>query len=503
MSEAIRPHLVIVSYWLVMVLAAAFFLRLACSLCRTGMPTWRRAIISTIVVTFLAYLAFDFMSYIIMRGMEEMQVLIPPWYGYNYWFRESIALKWYIISQAGAVRFLPFVVAIVVGSFLEFVVLQAQVTFGVGLLIVILQWGATVATGYILSLVYGVVLAGIGWTLQPTSVAKAPSHNAARAEAKHGKTVTAKKSTSHAKSGKSHSGHDAKSASATQPRQDAKTAEGKPPTQADSQDSEPQTLEIIEHHIDAAAQDPREFLSHTGENLKAYANSHLEELQEELEPVTQRLPEPVRNFLAQGGWWVVIGVTGFIALLWLRAILRRLGGAFRRPKRRRKKSRKTATPSITREKLAWITGGLTERGPQQFTVKGIPARLRLVILSPGTRDVSDLSEDMADRVLDWIKPGMAQVASYDQPGIRVWPPFYSTDGFAIALATNVPIPEAKGMKSRWILASGRIQIGRVLINVGLALYADLPNSFRLMKVKGDRWLSVLNVEKTREEAAMR
>src|SRR5438552_17925200 len=109
MSEAIRPQVIILAYWLVMVLIAAFFLRMACSLCRTGMPTWRRSIISVLLVTFLGYLTFDFTSYLLMRSMEDIGVQVPSWYAYNFWFREPLALKWLIISHAGPFRFLPVV----------------------------------------------------------------------------------------------------------------------------------------------------------------------------------------------------------------------------------------------------------------------------------------------------------------------------------------------------------------------------------------------------------
>jgi hypothetical protein len=456
------------------------------------MPTWRRSIISTLLVTFLAYLAFDFTSYLIMRSMEDVALQLPSWYGYNFWFREPIALKWYVVSQAGALRFLPFIVAIVVASFLQFIVLQAQVSFGWGLLIVILQWGATIVAGYVVSLSFGVVLNTIGWTSQPTSVARAPAQPAKQAQAKSARVRQKGKATAGKKTPKTEKSIET-----------AEDTKGQSPDQSQQVHEEPNALEIIQNEVEGAARSPRDYLQYASENLKSYADSHLDELREEVEPVTRHLPEPVRKFLDSGGWWAVLGVTGFIALLWLRSILRRLGGAFRRPRRKKNKRLKKGARSIAKEKLAWITAGLTERGPQQVTVKNLPARLRLVILSPATRDASDIAEEMADRVLDWIKPGLANVASYDPPGVRVWPPFYSADGFAVALAANVPIPEPKGMKSHWVLVAGQIKIGRVGIHVGLILYADETNSLRLIHVRGERWLSVLGVGETSEEAAIR
>ncbi len=125
-----------------------------------------------------------------------------------------------------------------------------------------------------------------------------------------------------------------------------------------------------------------------------------------------------------------------------------------------------------------------------MTVKRLPARLRLVILSLGTRHTGELTEDMADRVLDWIKPGLAAVASHESPAVRVWPPFYSAEGFATAVAANVPIHEPKGMKSHWVLAAGQVKMGRTIIYVGLAVYTEEASSLRMIRVKGEHgWIS--------------
>jgi hypothetical protein len=114
----------------------------------------------------------------------------------------------------------------------------------------------------------------------------------------------------------------------------------------------------------------------------------------------------------------------------------------------------------------------------------------------GTQGGGGLSEDMADRVLDWIKNGLAEVAAHDGPGVRVWPPFYSADGFATALQNNVPIPEPPGRRSHWVLMAGSVRMGRLVIHVGLLLYAEDANSLRLIKVKQEQWLDSLAIEKT-------
>ncbi len=161
------PYVIPLAYWLVIIVLAAFFLRLACSLCRTDMPSWRRALVSVLVVTFLAYVTFDFTSYLIMRSMDGRLFQLAPWYGYSVWFREPLGLKWYIVGYAGPLRFVPLLLALAVAGILQVIVLQVQVNFGFGLLIVVLQTAATVVAGYLVALVFGVALSALGHALQP------------------------------------------------------------------------------------------------------------------------------------------------------------------------------------------------------------------------------------------------------------------------------------------------------------------------------------------------
>src|SRR5262249_16223907 len=133
----------------------------------------KRSFVSVFVVTILAYIAFDFSCYLTMKTMDGVLFQLPPWYSYAFWFREPIGLKWYLVSQAGPLRLVPFALGLFVAALVQFVVLQADVTFGFGLLIVVLQWGATVVAGYIVSLLFGVVLSAIGATLQSEAARKA------------------------------------------------------------------------------------------------------------------------------------------------------------------------------------------------------------------------------------------------------------------------------------------------------------------------------------------
>jgi hypothetical protein len=486
MAALLHPHVILLAFWLIMIVLAAFFLRLACSLCQAGMPSWRRSFVSVFVVTLLAYFTFDFASYLTMKTMDGVLFQLPPWYGYSLWFREPIGLKWYLVSLTGPLRLVPFALGVFAAGLVQFVVLQADVTFGFGLLIVVLQWVATVVAGYMVSLLFGVVLSAIGATLTPES-ARMAFESVPRQTAPQQPTA---RQNAAAAGQKTTTGNN-KATAVQQGTAQERRAGGKAAGQPGSQD-------VMEQQADKVT---REEVAQTTAKVKAYANSYLDELRAQTAPITKHLPQPVQEFLDKDGWWWVLGVSGLIALLWVRSIVQKLTGVGHKPKgKKRKKRRATGAPPKLREDLKWLGEGFGAGGPQRLVVKGLPARLRLVVLSMGNKSGGDLSEEMADRVLDEIKPGLAEITSYDNPGVRVWPAFYSSDGFATSLASNLVLPEPKGMKSHWVVMAGEVRMGRLLIHVGLALYAQKANNLRFVPVKGERWLNSLTVEKVPETA---
>jgi hypothetical protein len=468
---------------LVMVVFSAFFLRMACSICGMDLPSWRRCFVSVVIVTFLSYLVFDFTGYLVMRTLADTGLQVPPWYGYRHWFREPLGLKLAIIQHSAFLRYLPFIFALCAAGVLQVIVLQAQVTFRFGLLIFAMQWGATILTGYILLLVLGVGLESLGWKPGP-----APNEQA-QAQDK-GKQPPPRKGRKVGQRPKKGVG---------------KKTTPAPPEPADSHatGSEQGSSTGLRHDAEAAAAASKEYLEHAGKNLRAYADTYLDEVKEAAAPVTKHLPEPVQQFLERGGWWAIFGVLFLIILLWLWSILKRLAGALSHPRRRRKKKVPKKLAGSLRESLKRIGEAYTEEGPRQVTVKGMPARLRLVVLSPGGNSAGQLTPAMVDRVLDWIKPGLAEVTTGDFPRIKVWPPFYSLDGFATAFAANVPIPGPKKEPTRWVLVAGQVKMGKALVQVGLALHADEATTLRNVKVKGEHWLDIIGVKETRQLAGAR
>jgi hypothetical protein len=481
MTALLSPHVILLVFWLIVIVIAAFLMRMACSLCQADIPTWRRAIISVVVVTFLAYLTFDFTAYMILRSIQDVVIQVPPGYGYNHWFREAIGFKWEVISHAGPLRYLPPIFALCVAGILEVVVLQAEVTFRWGLVIFLLHSGATLAAAYVLSLVFGVALDAVGWTAQPVNVAPSSGEVQGQGGPKDAPGPGAKKQDKFAsKQGPtSHKGPGGGAMAAST------------------------SLQTPEQHSDGAVDKQLASAKDVLHNLKNYANSHLEEVKEELAPVTRYLPQPVHDFLDAGGWWLLFGIIGLIALLWLRSIVRKLRGALTWPRKKRKKHRTKKIAINLKIKLAKIGEAVTEEGPKVVTVNSMPARLRLVVMSVGSRNSGELHEEMADRVLDWIKPGLAQVSARDYPAVHVWPPFLSSSGFAQAVRANVIFPELAGEKSPWALVVGQVKMGQAVINVALGLYAEEPNTMRVLKVSGTQWLSVVGVQESSEAALSR
>jgi hypothetical protein len=468
MSSILTPQVILLTYWLAIVAIAALFLRLACSLCQADIPSWKRAIVSVVLVTFLAYLTFDFTLYMIMRSMQDVIVNVPPGYGYNHWFREPLALKWMVVGQAPAMlRWLAPIFALCIAGILQVIVLQADVTFRWGLIIFLLQTVATAVAGYILMLVLGVGLQAIGWTPQPVTVAQSqgPSQGPPQQQASAKSAAKGKSSKS---SGK-------------------KAAASAPPANVASLQPRDQDHQGAGEKAAATVQDVLR-------NVKNYADSHLEDINEELAPVTRHLPQPVNDFLRGGGWWLVFGVIGIIALLWLRSIVRRIRGAVATAMpMTTKKPRTKVIPINLKVRLAKIGEAVSEEGPTQIVVHGVPARLRLVVMSVGSRNAGALTAEMADRVLDWIKPGLAAVMLEDYPAVHVWPAFFSSSGFASAVAANVVFPKAAGTPTRWAVVVGQVKMGKAVVNVALGLRTEEPTSMRIIKVSGNQWLGVLKV----------
>src|SRR5581483_1258989 len=183
----------------------------------------------------------------------------PPWYGYHLWFREPIGLKLAIIGHGGPLKYIPYIFGLCAAGVLQVIVLQAQVTFRMGLVIFALQWAATLVAGYLVSLVMGVGLSAIGWQPEPPPVAPTPTPEQAREMAK------------------------ARQARAPKGRRVAKGPESAEEKKDDKAGSAQGSLQVIEREAGDAAKASGDYLKEAAGNLKEYAESHLEEFKEDLD----------------------------------------------------------------------------------------------------------------------------------------------------------------------------------------------------------------------------
>ncbi len=126
----------------------------------------------------------------------------------------------------------------------------------------------------------------------------------------------------------------------------------------------------------------------------------------------------------------------------------------------------------------------------QLLVMSQPVRLRLVVVAPvGKKPIGKV-----DSVLEQVFRGLGEVAIDDHPRIRLWPPQFSSVGFAPTFFRLTKRPEPSGRPSRWILLAGQARAGSTPVLIGMAVYADAPTTAGLVTVDETQWNEILRVE---------
>ncbi|MBI1916585.1 MAG: hypothetical protein HYS12_17895 [Planctomycetes bacterium] len=199
-------------------------------------------------------------------------------------------------------------------------------------------------------------------------------------------------------------------------------------------------------------------------------------------------PESVRPHLDGPVGYAVLAAVGLIALLILlllvKYVLRALVGGWGKD-----------DESGLRERLAeYPPPG--PPGSRRLTVEGIPVRVRLVVVAPVGKEHAIAEADVAGLV-DGVLRGLRDVLAEDRPRVRVWPPQLSRQGFAPTFHRETEKPESEGRPSRWILVAGQASSGRKPILLGLALWADAPNTLGRVTLDTGRWGEALRIQ-TRE-----
>jgi hypothetical protein len=419
-----------IAFWVLLVPVAAYLLRVACTVCGEDPPSWRRSVIGLLVVVAGAYFTWDFASYLFMRmmGDDTVGARLPPGYSYTQWLREPVGLKWAVLGIVPGVRVIPVLMAVVVAGTLQVGVLE--VPFRNAFAITLIQGAMTLVAMAVLAFLLTLTRGFVGQVAQPAAAG--------------------------------------------------------PPVEA----APGPLAEMREKHAAGGTHLPP-WLAQTRDGLEAARLRlvpHLHPVEEATAPYTKYLPEPVQQFLQEGGWWLVLAALALLVVLWVRSTARRLKRALLHPKKR---DHKVHHKPID---LNEITECYTEPGPHQVTVKGLPARLRLVVVAPAGKDVTDLDAHLVGPLLEWVKPGLEEVMQADGPRVRVWAPQYSDEGFARLFFQRVPIPEPAGQRSHWVLVAGPLSLGRQHFHVGLGLYAEEANVLRTIPLKREaQWAEVLGL----------
>lgn len=131
-------------------------------------------------------------------------------------------------------------------------------------------------------------------------------------------------------------------------------------------------------------------------------------------------------------------------------------------------------------------------GPKQLTIEGRPVRVRLIVVAPVGKD-SDIEVGDIEPMLDQFIFGLAGVAKYDKPRIRVWPAQISNKGFSFTFNRMMRKPEKIGQPSRWILIAGQTLSRPRPVMLGLAVLADEVNSVGHLTLRPEQWGTLLRV----------
>jgi hypothetical protein len=459
---AIPPWLILA----ILIPLAAYFLQVAANFCGVDLPSFKRSALIAVGVGAVAFFTFDGLGYGLAIGMRDVTHLtFPPGYGYSNWLQEPMYLKWQVLGVVPVLRYLPIVFAICLAATLYVFLLKEN--FRVVLVVFFMQWVLTIVA---MSLVAFALSNFLGvfrpQGQQQPAVAHTPQ------------------------------GPDPRAVTRPRPirRGTPQPAPAPQPPAAAPGTQEGVSLRDTLAHYQAELSP---FLAKAREALDAFyerINPYLEPVKEAAAPYTRYLPDVVQEFLDDGGWfWVLLGLT-VIGLLGLRSIYVR----FKRSFRRRKKQRARVQKHIEID-LEEVSGAFTEPGANQITVREFPGRVRLVVMAPASSYVGELLPEMAESLLDWIKPGLGEVYETDSPRSLVWPRMSSENRFLELFSRAVRIPEPPGRRTPWVVLAGTTQLGRQRIYLGVGVHLDKAGYLREIRVEKGKWSEVLGIQPTPED----
>jgi hypothetical protein len=209
----------------------------------------------------------------------------------------------------------------------------------------------------------------------------------------------------------------------------------------------------------------------------------MEDVKQILEPFIDWLPPPARDY-----WWAILGAAALAVVLVLLAAVRRL---FRALFGRRRPARSLDLGPV--ENLDEYPLPLGPAGQRRLTVEGLPVRLRLVVVAPLGKQGQIREADLPE-LLDQVLWGLGTLYREDSPGVRLWPPQLSSQGFAAAFHRRLRKREPEGQPSRWVLVAGPTPPRPRPVLLGLALWADAVNRIGRLTLEPGQWSSVLRIQ---------
>ncbi|MSR30379.1 MAG: hypothetical protein EXR99_02625 [Gemmataceae bacterium] len=441
----------------VLVPLGAYTLRLACSICKEDYPTYKRAMIGTVLIVVAGFFTFSLVSYLVLLGTRESAaiqrtVLGHPNFGFLNWLMVPIVIKWAVISILPMVRQLVVLVTLAVVGIMQVFIIE--VPFRKAMLIFLLNWGFN-----IILLVLFQILIPIATTVLDKSFHLHIDFATLNVE-NHNVTVP----------------------------------DNHPPHHPIPGKDEPKGNLDKLHHLE-------DELKGSWREVHHFVDPYLHDIKVGMSPVLSRLPKSVNDWLDHGGWWFIIGLLTLVFFLWAWRLSKRVIRAlFGIGKSRPRKVKKVKPGEMTAllEDLGKYSPPSFSPGRKRIAIKGIPCRTCLVVIATTDSKAEDFSIDQADVILDWIRPGLGSLAMSDGPRVRVWETQYSPGGFNQMILQFIRIPEPKGKVSQWVVASGQVKMGPRKAYLGIAFYADDGNQIRNITLNDDHWLDVLTVVENKQ-----
>ncbi len=457
-------------------------LQIACNLLGEDHPGMVRCTVLSLVIAGVSYLLWDGLSFWLMMNTRDLTgIQLTPDYGYRQWLTEPPYLKWQVLGLVPVLRYLPVLFAFCLATALY--VLTLKVTFRFSLAIFAVQWVLTLmGTG----LAAFILTHALGFLQGPTPAGPAPLGPGQNPRAQLPQRITPEVR------GKTRPG---RPRNGPAPTPQAPPAGTQPPdtlrtTLQDHSEPTSPTLKWLRDKVEPA----RDWLDSHFVDWKPDENS--KSFREMVRPYVAYLPPVVQEFLDDGGWGLVLVVLSVVAAIWGWRLIRRVRRALFRSKRRRGK--KLQPIHALREELRFIDDAATDPGEMQAVVRNRPVRLRLVVMAPAVSYVGELLPEMAENLLDFVRPGLGDVVLADVPRVKVWPRPPGEGTFVNLFFRMVQPPEARTRRSHWVLLAGTIRLGRQKVHLGLAVYADIASHLREIRVEKENWESVLELRKSEE-----